>query len=165
MKHCSVQGCSRPFLSRGFCGTHYARWRNHGTVEKPTATPIPPHIKPIPGYIGYYCSQDGDVFSTRRKGRHLEFNGPLKPMNKSKRPDGYLQVHFRGKAQREAPLVHQLVISTWLGQRPDGKVVNHKNGVRFDNRITNLEWVTQKENIQHAIKVLGRDFTRKPKKK
>lgn len=163
MKVCSINGCGRSYLARGLCNTHYARWRKHGTTDISAPTDeIPAHVKPIPDYPGYFCDAAGNVYSNRRKGRHLDPIGPLKPMNLRRRPDGYLQVHCRGDAKREAPLVHQLILETWAGKRGSGLVVNHKNGDKSDNRLENLEWVTQKENIHHAIQVLKRDFRRKP---
>lgn len=159
---CSAHGCEKPVLARGFCGTHYARFRRHGTIEKDEPGEIPPHIRPIAGYEGYFCDQSGVVYSNRRKGRHLDKFGPLKPITMRRRKDGYLQVHFRGDSPREAPLVHQVVIQTWGEPQRLGHVINHKNGKKDDNRIENLEWVTQKQNIRHAIEVLKRDFRRKP---
>lgn len=48
-------------------------------------------------------------------------------------------------------LVHRLVAEAFLGQCPSGIEVNHKNGKRSDNRIENLEYVTRRENLRHAI--------------
>jgi len=59
----------------------------------------------------------------------------------------YRYVDIRGKAYS----VHRLVAQAWL-PNDDGKPqVNHINGVRDDNRAANLEWVTNDENMSHAI--------------
>lgn len=48
--------------------------------------------------------------------------------------------------------VHTLVSNSFLGIKPDGLVVNHKNGIKTDNDINNLEYCTPRENTQHAIR-------------
>jgi len=47
--------------------------------------------------------------------------------------------------------VHALVAEAFIGPRPPGLVVNHKNFDRADNRVKNLEYVSQKRNVHHAI--------------
>lgn len=66
---------------------------------------------------------------------------------------GYLQVVF---ADRKKHSVHRLVAHAFCGGYFDGAVVNHKNGVKTDNRALNLEWVTQGQNNQHAYSTLDR---------
>lgn len=64
--------------------------------------------------------------------------------------DGYSIVCLDGKKHR----VHRLVAKTYI-DNPDNKPqVNHINGVKDDNRVENLEWVTASENLKHAYRVL-----------
>ena len=60
-------------------------------------------------------------------------------------------------------LTHRVVAFAWCNKPENCNVVNHINNDKFDNRAENLEWVTQKENIQHA-KDQGRMVYNKPTK-
>lgn len=46
--------------------------------------------------------------------------------------------------------VHKIVAEAFLGPCPDGSEVNHRNGIKTDNRIENLEYVSHAENMSHA---------------
>ena len=52
--------------------------------------------------------------------------------------------------------VHRLVAEAFLKRGKDKTEVNHKNGIRSDNKAENLEWVTRSENEKHAYRVLGK---------
>ena len=94
--------------------------------------------KDIPGYKGRYAvDTEGNVYSYR-SGRNL------KPQ---KQWAGYRLVSL-GKNRSFA--VHRLVAKAWLKQPSDKHEVNHKNGIKHDNRVSNLEWVTKSENLKHA---------------
>lgn len=60
---------------------------------------------------------------------------------------GYHQVVFQRKKQN----VHRLVALAFLGKPRPGLQVNHKNGIRADSKLSNLEWVTPSENIRHGF--------------
>lgn len=68
--------------------------------------------------------------------------------------NGYLRVNLwiNGKAKQMG--IHRLVAIFYI-DNPDNKPqVNHINGIKHDNKVENLEWVTNKENIEHAVENL-----------
>lgn len=59
-------------------------------------------------------------------------------------------------------LVHRLVAMAWIPNPEGHKVINHKNGIRNDNRVENLEWCTQQHNMAHAMEIgLSKPFINK----
>ena len=112
-------------------------------------------LKEIPSLPGYFCNEIGEIFSNRA-------NHPpdTKPMTKIKtRIDRYgyetFCVFLRGENKRKYPTVHRKVLEAFHGNPLQDQMCNHKNGIRNDNRIENLEWVSAKENKVHSIEVLG----------
>lgn len=63
---------------------------------------------------------------------------------------GYRAVAMSVHGKRRTEFVHGLVAAAFIGPRPHGMEVNHKNGIKSDNRPCNLEYVTPSENMRHA---------------
>jgi len=58
-----------------------------------------------------------------------------------------------GKRRAFAIFVHRAVMLAFVGPCPPGKQVNHRDGVKTNNRLDNLEYVTGSENMQHAARM------------
>lgn len=96
-------------------------------------------MKDIPGYEGRYAvTRDGKVWSYFGKGRWL------KPVRMT---TGYYVVNLGAS---NVTLVHRIVASTYLSTSIEGAHVNHKNGIKTDNTVENLEWCSQADNNRHA---------------
>jgi len=68
---------------------------------------------------------------------------------------GYLLVRVMVRGKRVAALAHRVVWTHFNGDIPDGMTINHRNGVKEDNRPANLELATMSEQRLHATRVLG----------
>lgn len=115
--------------------------------------------KDIEGFEGIYqVSNLGKVRSIDRiveykNGATRKIEGKiLKPRDNN---EGYDQVDLYKNGVRVTMKVHRLVATAFLKNPDNLPVVNHKNSLRNDNRVKNLEWVTFSENNIHAY-IYGR---------
>ncbi len=106
---------------------------------------------PICGFEGLYeCTSDARFRSAMQK-RGTRMHKPLSP---TKKPNGYLQLALRKDGRYHTAYTHRLVAATFLGAQD--LEINHKNGVKHDNRVENLEYTTTQLNLLHACRSLGK---------
>lgn len=66
---------------------------------------------------------------------------------------GYLLVQFEVKENKNTFLVHRIVAKEFCEKEKENNIVNHIDGNQVNNNSNNLEWCTQKHNINEAIKM------------
>lgn len=102
----------------------------------------------------YRVSDDGEVDSLRRvilmsNGVSRTIKG--KRLKKSLSSEGYLVVGVGRDRRNRTVQVHTLVLTAFVGPCPKGMECRHLNGIKTDNRITNLAWGTREENSQDKV--------------
>jgi hypothetical protein len=97
--------------------------------------------KPIYGNTKYIIFKDGTVYNPIRK-------KPVKPVTNA---SGYCYVTISNGSTKANHYIHRIVADHFLENKDKNKTqVNHKDKQRNNNKLENLEWVTQSENIIHA---------------
>jgi hypothetical protein len=128
----------------------------HTTPSQPLLPLVFPEVwRPVLGFEDIYeVSDQGRVRSfdrvvAFRKGGSKRIKGKiLKPLSGGAR--GYAHVCLWRESQCTMANVHRIVLEAFVGERPAGYGCNHKDGDKTNNALTNLEWVTYRENTQHA---------------
>lgn len=103
-------------------------------------------FKKIPGTETYFASKDGRILSTTGRTNRILKQG----LTHNKQKKGYLVVYIKDQGTRT---VHSLVAETYLGEKPQGTEINHKDGIKTNNNVSNLEYISRSENAKHAIKM------------
>ena len=118
-----------------------------------------PHFKPVPGFSGVFASSDGEIWKLNTSVKPARWKG-CRQLRPSTGRDGYLDVVLTtGVNARIKKPVHVLVSLAFHGPRPKGMVTTHMNGVRTDNRPSNLAYRTPQENAldkhRHGTMLVG----------
>jgi hypothetical protein len=117
--------------------------KGNNQVSHPSKDPL--EVRPVFGYEdSYEVDSSGNVYSL--KGIRQE----LKPQiyTNHKRSYAYVNLYTNGKFKGKS--IHRIVLTSFLGYK-EGFQVNHKNKNSLDNRLENLEWMTLRENMEHAF--------------
>jgi hypothetical protein len=126
-----------------------------GIMAGPTVAEV---WRAVPGYEGLYdVSSIGRVrrATTRppwgwggcKPGKLLRLSPPA-PRGQG---SAYFMVILCNRGHERGWCVHKLVAMAFIPNPENKPQVNHKNGIKADNRVENLEWVTAKENARHAV--------------
>lgn len=142
---CSIDGCERLAIARGWCLKHYKRWRNNGDPN------ICKRIKAYncecsvsdckrPARTHRMCKIHADRYF--RRGR---LHTVIRKRGTGSIDGKYKKFTINGKSIRE----HRLVWEKHNGSIPEGYVIHHKDGNGLNNSIENLEMMTRAEHVRH----------------
>jgi hypothetical protein len=147
MKTCTIPDCQSRVHARGWCNKHYLRWSQHGDAS--WCPPAPQLICHVSGCDRPHIAQGWCLLHYQR---WQKFGDPL--IVKQHRGGawlrkGYLTVTVDGREKA----LHRHLMEQHLGRtlRPD-EHVHHKNGVKTDNRLDNLEVKSQHQHISEHVR-------------
>lgn len=113
--------------------------------------------KDVKGFEGIYqVSNLGNIKTLQRniyrKGTdRLHYIQPEKILNPPLLPIGYKYMSMHNGGQKKVKSIHSLVAEAFIPNPENKRTINHKDGNKLNNRVDNLEWATDKENLNHAL--------------
>lgn len=121
--------------------------------------------KDVENYVGYYqISNNGrirslDRVSINKDGIKRILKGKI--MNPAIGPHGYYTICLRKKGLRETARIHRLVAVEFIENPNNLPIINHKNEIKTDNRVENLEWASYAYNVNYGTSLERMKRTRK----
>ena len=107
-------------------------------------------VKEVSGYEGLYLIDSlGNVVSCPRQ-QGSRFVNQYKILGTKINRLGYKEVALSKDGKTRTVLLHRLLAQHFIDNPDNLPCVNHRNGVKTDNRLENLEWCTRSQNTRHA---------------
>ena len=107
---------------------------------------------PLPDLPGYGVTPDGRIWSCWSRGRAATQTDAWVVRRTWVHRDGYVLVSLKVNTKTRTYKVHRLVAGLFLGPGAPGAEVNHKDRNKQNNAVSNLEWVSRRENILHSYR-------------
>lgn len=106
--------------------------------------------KSVKGYEGIYeISDTGLVRNLRKDSKNRTYHGKI--LIPGLTGSGYPFVLLSVNGVTKNKMIHRLVADAFISNPDKLREVNHKDGNKTNNRVTNLEWCTRAENLKHAV--------------
>ena len=93
----------------------------------------------IDGYPNYVIHSVGSILRI--------YKTKTKELKSSKMPNGYMRIGLTNNGKRKMFYIHRLLATAFIPNPENKTDVDHINGVRYDNQLDNLRWLTHKENL------------------
>lgn len=118
---------------------------NKGNFPNPYEKFDVSNMKPLQGFLGYFADKNGNIYNKKGMKLILSDRG------------GYLGVSLPYNGTIKQYSVHRLIAQTFIDNPYDLPIVNHLDGNKHNNSVTNLEWTTASGNQKHAVLFLGKN--------
>ena len=117
------------------------RWVKMNKIKTDSRTSLPEdeEFKEIPSFPTYFITKEGEIFSTK-SGKYLSIHIR----------EGYYCTSMYKDNKHCERFIHKLIAEVYLPKEERDTCVNHKNGIKNDNRLENLEWCTKSHDCLHA---------------
>lgn len=107
----------------------------------------------IEGFEDYYINKEGEVIKVYNDSRK-------RIISPRPSPYGYVRISMvLPDGHRVDRFQHRLLMTAFVPNLNNYPMINHKNGVKTDNRLENLEWCSNGQNLKHSREVLGNNTT------
>ena len=101
--------------------------------------------KEINNFPNYYVSSNGNI-----KNLNYHNSGKEQLLILHRQNNGYMRTTLCNTLNQKTFYVHRLVAEAFLEKSENKEIVNHKNFIRDDNRVENLEWCSYSDNVKHS---------------